>query len=77
MENGKQYVYMNHFTLGEETAACEKKQHPPFSRIFPSTSFLHCHFVFHFPITKLEKCNIVFQGVSPLSTRTKTKTINN
>jgi hypothetical protein len=28
MENGKQYVHMNHFTLGRETAACEKNQHP-------------------------------------------------
>ena len=28
MENGKQCVHMNHFTLGRETAACEKKPTP-------------------------------------------------
>ena len=51
MENGKQYVYMNHFTLGEKTAACEKKTTPPISsRIFPFNSFL-LHSIFHFPIT--------------------------
>ena len=30
MENGKQYVHMNHFTLGEKTAACEKKTTPQY-----------------------------------------------
>ncbi len=56
---------MNHFTLGENQQPVKKNNTSPFSRIFPSTSFLHCHFVFHFPITKLEKCNIMFQGCVP------------
>ena len=29
MENGKQYVYMNHFTLGEKQQPVNKNQHPP------------------------------------------------
>ena len=51
MENGKQYVHMNHFTLGEKRHPVKKKQHPPISsRIFPFNSFL-LHSIFHFPIT--------------------------
>ena len=50
MENGKQYVYMNHFTLGEKQQPVKKNTTPLSSRIFPFNSFLLCHSIFHFPI---------------------------
>ena len=55
MENGKQYVHMNHFTLGEKSAACEKTNTPPSSMIFPSILFLLCHFIFPFSNCKYNK----------------------
>ena len=51
MENGKQYVYMNHFTLGRETAACEeKKTHPLFHDI---SLYLILTMSFYFSIFQL------------------------
>ena len=63
MENEKQYVYMNHFTLGEKRQPVKKNQHPPSSRIFPFNSFLLCHSIFHFPIEGL-LIWIVLDGVA-------------
>ena len=51
MENGKQYVYMNHFTLGRETAACEKKKHPLFHDI---SLYLILTMSFYFSIFQLQ-----------------------
>ena len=51
MENGKQYVYMNHFTLGRETAACEKKTHPLFHDI---SLYLILTMSFYFSIFQLQ-----------------------
>ena len=50
MENGKQYVHMNHFTLGRETAACEKKNTPPLPWYFPLSYSYYVILFFHFPI---------------------------
>ena len=51
MENGKQYVHMNHFTLGEKTAACEKKTHPPLPGYFPLS---YSYYVIYFSIFQLQ-----------------------
>jgi hypothetical protein len=52
MENGKQYVYINHFTLGEKTAACEKNHTPSLPGYFPllifTMSFYFSIFQLHF-----------------------------
>ena len=59
MENGKQYVYMNHFTLGEKTAACEKKTHPPLPGYFPLSYSYYVILFFHFPIANSNGINQV------------------
>ena len=51
MENGKQYVYINHFTLGEKTAACEKKHTPLFQDI---SLYLIFTISFYFSIFQLQ-----------------------
>ena len=54
MENGKQYVYINHFTLGEKTAACEKKHTPLFQDI---SLYLIFTMSFYFSIFQLQILN--------------------
>ena len=44
--------YMNHFTLGEKTAACEKKPTPPLPGYFPLSYSYYVILFFHFPIAK-------------------------
>ena len=53
MENGKQYVHMNHFTLGEKTAACEKKTNTPLPGYFPLSNLYYVILFFHFPIANI------------------------
>jgi hypothetical protein len=51
MENGKQYVYMNHFTLGEKQQPVKKNHHaPPLPGYFPLN---HSYIVFSFSIFQL------------------------
>ena len=57
MENGKQYVYINHFTLGEKTAACEKKHTPSLPGYFPLSNLYYVILFFHFPITLYKTFN--------------------
>ena len=51
MENGKQYVYMNHFTLGEKQQPVKKTPHPPLPGYFPLSYSYYVILFFHFPIT--------------------------
>ena len=55
MENGKQNVYMNHFTLGEKRQPVKKNQHPPSSRIFP---LIHSYYVILFSIFQLRSYKV-------------------
>jgi hypothetical protein len=50
MENGKQYVYVNHFTLGENQQPVNKKTTPLLPGYFP---LIHSYYVFPFSIFQL------------------------
>ena len=54
MENGKQYVHMNHFTLGEKLKPVKKKQHPPLPGYFPLSNL---YYVIYFSIFQLQILN--------------------
>ena len=51
MENGKQYVYVNHFTLGENQQPVNKKTTPLLPGYFP---LIHSYYVFPFSIFQLQ-----------------------
>ena len=52
MENGKQYVYMNHFTLGEKLQPVKKTNTPPLFQAISLEFILTMSF--YFPISNYE-----------------------
>ena len=54
MENGKQYVHINHFTLGEKLQPVKKTNTPPLPEYFPLSNLYYVILFFHFPITNFK-----------------------